>query len=115
MLMRRGPATTREAQREGGQPAGQVWLKRASCTVYRVDPGGRIDMVVSEGAGISASLFARLQRLTSNRQVTASTSAPDAGEQLAPFADFMVDGVRCGNDGIRTDVFGNLWPAATPD
>jgi gluconolactonase len=25
------------------------------------------------------------------------------------FADFMVDGVRCGPDGIRTDVYGNIW------
>jgi gluconolactonase len=28
------------------------------------------------------------------------------------FADFMVDGVRCGTDGIRTDVFGNLWASS---
>jgi gluconolactonase len=25
------------------------------------------------------------------------------------FSDFMVDGVKCGPDGVRTDVFGNLW------
>jgi gluconolactonase len=25
------------------------------------------------------------------------------------FSNFMVDGVRCGPDGIRTDVYGNLW------
>ena len=28
------------------------------------------------------------------------------------FADFMVDSVRCGTDGIRTDVFGNLWASS---
>ena len=25
------------------------------------------------------------------------------------FSNFMVDGVRCGPDGIRADVYGNLW------
>ena len=30
-------------------------------------------------------------------------------EHQKPFSDFMVDGVRCGPDGIRVDVYGNLW------
>ena len=25
------------------------------------------------------------------------------------FSDFMIDGIKCGPDGIRTDVYGNLW------
>jgi gluconolactonase len=25
------------------------------------------------------------------------------------FTDMMVDGVKCGPDGMRADVFGNLW------
>ena len=28
------------------------------------------------------------------------------------FADFMVDGITCRTDGIRTDVFGNLWASS---
>ena len=28
------------------------------------------------------------------------------------FADFMVDGVTCRTDGIRTDVFGNVWASS---
>jgi gluconolactonase len=27
-------------------------------------------------------------------------------------ADFMVDGITCRTDGIRTDVFGNLWASS---
>ncbi|HZB52580.1 MAG TPA: SMP-30/gluconolactonase/LRE family protein, partial [Reyranella sp.] len=25
------------------------------------------------------------------------------------FSDFMIDGVKCGPDGLRCDVFGNVW------
>ena len=25
------------------------------------------------------------------------------------FSDFMVDGIKCGPDGLRCDVFGNVW------
>ena len=25
------------------------------------------------------------------------------------FSDFMVDGIKCGPDGVRCDVDGNLW------
>jgi sugar lactone lactonase YvrE len=28
---------------------------------------------------------------------------------VMPFGNFTVDGIRCGPDGIRTDVYGNLW------
>jgi len=28
------------------------------------------------------------------------------------FADFMIDGVKCGPDGVRCDVDGNLWCAS---
>ena len=30
------------------------------------------------------------------------------------FSDFMVDGVKCGPDGVRCDVNGNVWAAAMP-
>jgi gluconolactonase len=29
------------------------------------------------------------------------------------FTDFMVDGVRCGGDGHRVDVAGNVWAGST--
>ena len=29
-----------------------------------------------------------------------------------PFADFVVDGIPCRTDGIRADVFGNLWTSS---
>jgi len=38
---------------------------------------------------------------------TSPTTASCAGSKL--FIDFMVDGVKCGPDGARCDVDGNLW------
>jgi gluconolactonase len=28
------------------------------------------------------------------------------------FTDYMVDGVKCGGDGVRVDVFGNVWSSS---
>jgi gluconolactonase len=103
-----------------GQPAGSGVLKRElSCNVYRVDPGGRIDMVISEEAlgaipnGITFSPdYKRLYVV--NRGVV-SVLDVGTGHQVGKprqFADFMVDGIPCRTDGIRTDVFGNLWASS---
>jgi gluconolactonase len=105
---------------KAGQPAGSGVLKRElSCNVYRVDPGGRIDMVVSEEAlggipnGITFSPDYKRLYVVNRGQVTAFDVG--TGPQVSnprQFADFMVDGVRCGTDGIRTDVFGNVWASS---
>jgi gluconolactonase len=103
-----------------GQPAGSGVLKRElSCNVYRVDPTGRVDMVISEEAlggipnGITFSPDYKRLYVVNRGQV--SVLDVGAGHQVsAPrqFADFMADGIRCGTDGIRADVFGNLWASS---
>jgi gluconolactonase len=30
------------------------------------------------------------------------------------FSDFMIEGVKCGPDGVRCDVNGNVWSQAMP-
>ena len=103
-----------------GQPAGSGVLKRElSCNVYRVDPSGRIDMVISEEAlggipnGITFSPDYKRVYIV-NRGVVSVLDVGNGHDVGKPrqFADFMVDGVRCGTDGIRTDVFGNLWASS---
>ena len=104
-----------------GQPAGSGVLKRElSCNVYRVDPSGRIDMVISEEAlgaipnGITFSPdYKRLYVVNRRHGVGARRRRP-AHQVGKPrqFADFMVDGITCRTDGIRTDVFGNLWASS---
>ena len=79
-------------------------------------------LVISEEAlgGIAQRhhVFARLQARLHREprhgvQCSTSGRGPRSASQRQ-FADFMVDGIRCGTDGIRTDVFGNSGPAATP-
>jgi gluconolactonase len=103
-----------------GQPAGSGVLKRElSCNVYRVDPSGRIDMVISEealGAIPNGITFAPdYKRVYIVNRGGVSVLDVATGAQVGKprqFADFMVDGIRCGTDGIRTDVFGNLWASS---
>jgi gluconolactonase len=103
-----------------GQPAGSGVLKRElSNNIYRVDPSGRIDMVISEEAfgGIPNGVcFSQdYKRLYVCSRGSVFTFDVGAGAQVSnqrQFADFMVDTVRCGTDGIRTDVFGNLWASS---
>ena len=104
-----------------GQPAGSGVLKRElSCNVYRVDPSGRIDMVISEEAlgaipnGITFSPDYKRLYVVNRGLVSVLDVAGPAHQVSKPrqFADFMVDGVTCRTDGIRTDVFGNLWASS---
>ena len=104
-----------------GQPAGSGVLKRElSCNVYRVDPSGRVDMVISEEAlgaipnGITFSPdYKRLYVV--NRGVVSVLDVVGPAQQVSKpreFANFVVDGITCRTDGIRTDVFGNLWASS---
>ncbi|MFN7982105.1 MAG: SMP-30/gluconolactonase/LRE family protein [Vicinamibacterales bacterium] len=102
---------------KAGQPAGSGTLTRElPSNVYRVDPSGRIDLVISEqdlgsvGNGIAfAADFKRVFIVARGGVVVADIGADNRISAPVPFSNFMVDGVRCGPDGIRTDVYGNLW------
>ena len=102
---------------KAGQPAGGGTLTRElPSNVYRVDPSGRIDLVISEqdlgsvGNGIAfAADFKRVFIVARGGVVVADIGADNRISAPVPFSNFMVDGVRCGPDGIRTDVYGNLW------
>ena len=101
-----------------GQAVGIGTIKRemTSANVYRVDPGGRIDLVVSQkdltgvpnGIAFSPD-YKKLYVVTSGLVMSFDV---DAGNRLAnqrQFADLVIDGVPCRTDGIRVDVNGNLW------
>jgi gluconolactonase len=100
-----------------GQPVGSGVLKRElSNNIYLADPSGRIDMVISEqafgggGNGITFSPdYKKLYVVSRGVVFSFDVGADNKVANQTQFADFMVDGVRCGTDGIRTDVYGNLW------
>jgi gluconolactonase len=100
-----------------GQRAGAGDLKRElPFNVYRVDANGRVALVIDQDAlgsspnGITFSPdYKKLYIVARGGVVAGEITSNNTLTSVAPFGNFMVDGIRCGPDGIRTDVFGNLW------
>ena len=111
-----------------GQPAGFVAGKRELPTnVYRVDPNGRIDVVITEEQlpdpnGLCFSPDYKKLYVISTGKGPGDTGPGgkrdmyvfDVGPDNKPsnqrlFTDFMIDGIKCGPDGARCDVDGNVW------
>jgi gluconolactonase len=100
-----------------GQPAGAGLLKRElTNNVYRADASGRVTLVIdqetlgSAANGITFSPDYRKLYLVARGGVVVGDITSDFRlANVQPFSSFMVDGVRCGPDGVRTDVYGNVW------
>jgi gluconolactonase len=110
-----------------GQPPESGAMKRELPTsVYRVDAKGRVTRVATEEQvpdpnGLTFSPdYKRLYVASTGRGP--GDSGPggrgdmfvfDVGEASLSggrrFSDFMIDGVRCAPDGVRCDVYGNVW------
>jgi gluconolactonase len=98
--------------------------------VYRVDRSGRIDRVLTEAQvpdpnGLAFSPDYKRLYVASTGKGPGDTGPGGQGEVQVfdvgadnrlsngrRFADFMVDGVKCGPDGVRIDVDGNVWCAS---
>lgn len=101
---------------KAGQPAGAGALTRElPFNVYRVDPSGRVDIAVTQetlGSGPNGIAFSpdfkRVFIVARGGVVTGDVTGHSV-ENLQSFGNFMIDGIRCSPDGIRVDVFGNLW------
>jgi gluconolactonase len=112
-----------------GQPPQEPrGLKRELPTsVYRVDPGGRVDLVVGESQvpdpnGLVFSPDYKKLYVISTGRGPGDTGPGGKSEMYVfdvgtdkklsnqrLFSDFMIDGVKCGPDGARCDIDGNLW------
>jgi len=100
-----------------GQRAGAGDIKRdLPSNVYRVDAGGRVALVIDQDAlgsapnGITFSPdYKKLYIVARGGVVSADIATNNTLTNVSAFGNFAVDGIRCGPDGIRTDVFGNLW------
>ncbi len=112
----------------GAPDAGAIGGKKRELpnSVYRWDPSGRLDVVVTEGQladpnGICFSPDYKTLYVISTGKGPGDTGSGGNGDVFAfdvegaklsgmrTFTDMMVDGVKCGPDGMRADVFGNLW------
>jgi gluconolactonase len=99
-----------------GQPAGAGSLTRGlKSNLYRIDPGGRLEIAATQDAlgsapnGLAFSPDYQQIYVVARGGVVVADVKGGTIANIRPFSDFMVDGIRCGPDGIRTDVFGNLW------
>jgi gluconolactonase len=111
-----------------GQPVGAGVAKRELPTnCYRVDPSGRVDLVVREDQvpdpnGLCFSPDYKKLYVISTGKGPGDTGPGGQGDMHVfdvgadnkltnqkRFTDFMIDGVKCGPDGVRCDVDGNLW------
>jgi len=97
---------------------------------YRVDPSGRLDLVVTEDQvpdpnGLAFSPDFRRLYVSSTGKGPGDTGAGGKGEVYVfdvgtdnrvsnkrLFTNCMVEDVKCGPDGLRCDVEGNVWCAS---
>ena len=111
-----------------GQPAGFPAFKRELPTnCYRWDPSGSLSMVVSgddlhDPNGILLSPDYKTLYVISTGKGPGDTVGGDGniyqfevsadGKSVSNkrlFTDCTIDGIKCGPDGMRADVFGNVW------
>jgi gluconolactonase len=114
-----------------GQAAGIGTSRRELPTnCYRIDPSGRVDLVVTEDQvpdpnGLCFSPDYKKLYVASTGKGPGDRGPGGKGEiyvfdvgsdnktsnrQL--FSDMMIDGVKCGPDGVRCDVDGNVWASS---
>jgi gluconolactonase len=86
--------------------------------IYRWDPSGRLDLILSPEKwgnpnGIAFSPDYKIVYTMGNGNIYASDVNGAKIANTRPVTDCMVDGVHCGPDGMRVDRAGNLWLGST--
>jgi gluconolactonase len=112
-----------------GQPAGigTAWRRELPNAIYRVDRQGVVTQLATEAQvpdpnGLAFSPDYRRLYVASTGKGPGDTHAGGQGDMFVfdvtpdnrlanvrRFSDFMIDGVRCAPDGVRCDVYGNVW------
>ena len=87
-------------------------------SVYRWDPSGRLDVIVEGRPGLVPNGIAFSPDYSKVYFVWGANIdvADVVGNKIANqrvFSDGMVDGIKCGFDGHRVDVAGNVWSGST--
>lgn len=127
-----GPSNTsgRINPRLGQLPGIGNFKRELPTNCYRIDPSGRIDLVVTEQQvpdpnGLCFSPDFKKLYIASTGKGPGDTGPGGKGDihvfdvgtdnKLSNgklFSDCMLDGVKCGPDGLRCDVDGNIWSAS---
>ena len=124
-----GPANTggRLNPKLGQPPELGSYKRELPTSVYRVDRDGKVTLVVREDQvpdpnGLCFSPDYKKLYVVSTGRGPGDTHAGGKGDMYVfdvgsdnklsngkLFTDFMIDKVKCGPDGVRADVDGNLW------
>lgn len=127
-----GPTNTagRLNPRIGQPPEIGVFKRELPTSVYRIDAAGRVDLVISEDQvpdpnGLAFSPDFKRLYVASTGRGPGDTGPGGKGEIYVfdigsdnkaangrLFSDCVIDGVKCGPDGMRCDVEGNLWSSS---
>jgi gluconolactonase len=100
-----------------GQPAGVGSAKRELPThVYRADPSGRVTIAIAADSlpgapnGLAFSPdYAKLYVVSGGNLHVGDVATNGRVTAVKQFAEMRADGIPCRTDGVRVDVFGNLW------
>ncbi len=114
-----------------GQPPGiGAWKRELPTQCYRWDPSGKLARVATEDQvpdpnGLCFSPDYKTLYVASTGKGPGDTGSGGKGQVFAfdvgadnklsnhrLFTDCVVDGVKCGPDGLRCDVAGNLWASS---
>jgi gluconolactonase len=114
--------------RIGAENAGVIGGRKRelSTNVYRWDPSGRLDVVITEDQLADPNGICFSPDYKTLYVISTGKGPGDAGPggtrsiyafdvqgvkvaNMRLFTDMTVDGVKCGPDGMRADVTGNLW------
>jgi gluconolactonase len=114
--------------RTGAENAGAIGGRRRelSTNVYRWDPSGRLDVVIAEDQLPDPNGLCFSPDYKTLYVISTGKGPGDSGPggqrviyafdvqgtkvaNMRLFTDMTVDGVKCGPDGMRADVTGNLW------
>ena len=116
--------------RLGQPPEIGTAVRELPTATYRVDPSGRVDLVIGEDLvpdpnGLCFSHDYKRLYVASTGRGPGDTGPGGKGEIFVfdvtsdnkatngkVFTNCMVDGVKCGPDGLRCDVDGNLWASS---
>ncbi|HJS44784.1 MAG TPA: SMP-30/gluconolactonase/LRE family protein [Rhizomicrobium sp.] len=86
--------------------------------IYRVDPSGKVEVAVPFETGFNPNGlcfspdYAKLYTIRGGRIFVGDIVGTKVAN-LRLFTDCMVDGVRCGPDGMRADKAGNIWASSS--